>query len=114
MVVPAYFVEADDFSDGMALVHNEEHKAGYIDRTGKLAIDYLYDEAWSFRSGVAIEGAGPEGGRKYQLIRKTGEKVIRLGWPHIGNFSAGVASLRVSDEQIGFLALTGALVVKVL
>jgi len=112
-VVPASYTEAGDFSDGMAFVREMDHKAGYIDRFGKLVIDRVYDEAWPFRNGVAIVGAGPEGQRQYRLIRKTGENVARLGWTPIGNFSEGFASLRVSDELIGFFDPTGRVVVKV-
>jgi hypothetical protein len=107
------FVDADDFSDGLALVRNEEKKAGFIDRSGNLVIDYAYDVAWPFRNGVAIVGIGEEGERKHRIIRKSGETIARPPWEPIGNFSEGVAPIRVSDAQIGFFDPTGKVIVRV-
>jgi hypothetical protein len=112
-VVPPSFVEADDFSDGMALVKNEQHKAGYIDRTGKLAIEYEFDVAWPFKGGVALVGVGPEDDRKFRLIRKNGDTTAKPPWEPLGNFSDGLAPVRVSDTMIGLLDTSGHVVVRV-
>jgi hypothetical protein len=112
LVIPASFVQADDFSEGMALVRNDQQKLGFIDRAGTLVIDYVYDIAWPFRNGLALVGDGRPGERKYRLIRKKGDTAARVGYEPIATFSEGMASARVSDNQIGFFDTTGRVVVK--
>src|SRR5258708_39103048 len=80
LVIPASFVQADDFSEGMALVRNEQQKAGFIDRSGTLVIDYVYDMPWPFRNGLAIVGDGSPAQRKYRLSRKKGDTAARVGY----------------------------------
>ena len=41
-----------DFSENLASVR-KNNKWGYIDRNGKLVIDYFYDKAKNFKEGLA-------------------------------------------------------------
>lgn len=54
---------AEDFSDALACVGKGvgEAKYGYIDSKGKQVIDYIYDQAYSFKNGYAIVRKGNEG-----------------------------------------------------
>ena len=45
--------KAPESEDGYIAVENEDGKWGFIDRTGKLVIDYQYDDAKSFSDGLA-------------------------------------------------------------
>jgi hypothetical protein len=76
-------------------------------------LDYAYDVAWPFRSGVAIVGVGAEGERKFRFIRKNGDTVAKPPWEPLGNFSEGIAPVRISETQIGFIDPTGRVIVRV-
>ena len=52
LVVPPYFPEAREFSEGMAAVKFIS-SWGYIDEQGKVAISPMFDDADSFSDGVA-------------------------------------------------------------
>lgn len=51
---------SEDFSEGLACVGKgiDKPKYGYINTRGKLVIDYVYDEATSFKNGYAIVRKG--------------------------------------------------------
>src|ERR1043165_6649934 len=52
LIIPAQFVEARGFSDGLAAV-KVESSWGYIDRAGKLVIAAQFSEARNFGNGLA-------------------------------------------------------------
>lgn len=55
VVLPATYLKASVFCDGLAAVQSETTgKYSYIDTTGKTAIDSEYDEASDFENGVAV------------------------------------------------------------
>jgi hypothetical protein len=51
-VIPFKYDEAEDFSEGIALVRLND-KFGYIDKTGKEIIPLKYDDAFNFFGGLA-------------------------------------------------------------
>jgi WG containing repeat len=60
MMIHPRFGEADDFSEGLAAVRTKKTTVygrgdtwGYIDKTGNYQIEAVYNEARSFRGGVA-------------------------------------------------------------
>jgi hypothetical protein len=60
--------------NNMAAVMNEDNKWGYIDCYGKLVIDYMYDNAFSFNNDLAIVLKDLE----YLLINKNNEIIKEL------------------------------------
>lgn len=48
LAIPYQFIKANQFSDGLALVHYFTDESGYIDKTGKLVIPYQFDIAYEF------------------------------------------------------------------
>ena len=79
------------FSEGLATI-DRNRKTGYIDRTGQILIEPVFDSAGRFSEGLAP--ASLQG--KFGYIRKDGQFSIepRFAWNH--PFSEGVA--RVIDE----------------
>jgi hypothetical protein len=71
-IIKPQFVWVDDFSEGLCVVRNDKDKYGYIDTTGKIAVDLKFQYANKFENGRA----------KFQLnnlwgaIDKTGKIVI--------------------------------------
>lgn len=99
------FMEANEFSCGLALVRDLEGKWRYIDRKGKTVIDADYDWCWSFEEfyhsdlgfrGLArvnnglvkpsVTGLGTHDGGKYGLINTKGEIVLPIEYDEIMNF----------------------------
>lgn len=68
LVVPPYFLEAREFSEGMAAVKFIS-SWGYIDEQGKVTISPMFDDADSFSEGVARVRVGS----KYGFINQKGE-----------------------------------------
>jgi WG containing repeat len=68
LVVPPYFAEAREFSEGMAAV-KFVCSWGYIDEQGKVAIAPMFDDADIFLEGIAKVKVGS----KYGFINQRGE-----------------------------------------
>jgi hypothetical protein len=59
IIIKPEFYWADEFSEGLCVVSTdfrskEPRKYGYIDTTGKLVVDYIYDDALKFENGKGI------------------------------------------------------------
>lgn len=55
IVAPSFSLYNDIFREGMAVIWNKENtKAGYIDKNGNLAVDFIYDRAMPFYHGLAL------------------------------------------------------------
>ncbi|HLY27314.1 MAG TPA: WG repeat-containing protein [Aggregatilineales bacterium] len=75
LVIQPTFGLAQRFSDGLALVVNDDNgKYGFIDRTGKIIIAPQYDHAGDFIDGLAVAFQGGKNG----WIDKTGRLVIQF------------------------------------
>ncbi|MBC8123362.1 MAG: WG repeat-containing protein, partial [Gemmatimonadaceae bacterium] len=87
------FLSAHDFSEGLAAVKVKTNsvlsgeKYGFIDRTGKFAIEPQFDSAWGFREGLAAVKLGTGWG----YIDRTGKVVVLAWYGKAGDFSQGVA-----------------------
>ncbi|MBU1068567.1 WG repeat-containing protein, partial [Myxococcota bacterium] len=82
-------MNADVFSEGLAIVQAPGFKFGFIDRTGKLAIPAIYQAAQDFHGGfAAVQRAG-----KWGYIDRTGKTVVPFKWTEAGDFSDGFASV---------------------
>jgi hypothetical protein len=87
----------------------KNNKWGCIDKTGKVRIDFLYDEATGFtaegRSAVAING-------KFGHIDKTGRVRTPLQYEFASYFNNGLSMIRINDKY-GFMDTTGTFVIPV-
>jgi WG containing repeat len=82
------------FSDGLSAVFLANKGWGFIDKTGKVAIEPQFQGAGSFSEGMA--GVEIEG--KWGFIDKTGQIVIGLRYDLVNSFSEGVAVVAKGDE----------------
>jgi len=89
LVVPPYFPEAREFSEGMAAVKFIS-SWGYIDEQGKVAISPMFDDADSFAEGVARVKVGS----KYGFIARTGKFTIVPQFIWVSNFVNGLAKIK--------------------
>jgi hypothetical protein len=90
-----------NFSEGLALVRSTG-KWGFIDKTGKEVISFVYDGAGNFSEGLAmVRSTG-----KWGFIDKTGKEVISFVYDGAGNFSEGLARVS-SNGKWGFIDKTG-------
>jgi|GEM_PF-6907063 len=117
IVIPGQFDRAYPFNDGLALAA-ADWKYGFIDKTGKFAIEPIYDAAIfnssydykSFADGlapVAIENSNGE--LEYGYIDKTGKTVVPFQFEYAGTFKNGYA-LVVKNGKYGIMNKSGALV----
>lgn len=97
-----------NFYNGLALCRNPKtHKYGYIDKTGKLVIDTIYDTAEPFKSNVTAVSING----KYKFIDKTGKVSLTLKCQCMQAFSDGLAAVMV-DGKWGYVDVTGNWVIK--
>jgi hypothetical protein len=107
---------AKDFNEGLAAVYVEsKRKWGYIDTSGKIVIQPIYDAVDSFSEGLAC--AKVKG--KWGYIDKTGKFVITPRFKMIAHpFSEGFASFQegtpkdLDNVKFGVIDKTGKVVVK--
>ena len=127
IVIGLQFDEADSFSEGLARVVFDG-KSGYINKTGKMVIRPQFDEANSFSEGLAVVNIGGSyqekkdsaatkprifGGGKWGYINKTGKMVIKPQFDYAKDFSDGLASVVIGDNETGgYVDKRGKLVIK--
>ena len=73
IVIQPRFSSAGTFGEGLCAVADENKMIGYINKTGKIVIDFKYQDASDFKYGYAsvkING-------KYGIIDKTGKLVVK-------------------------------------
>jgi hypothetical protein len=113
VIQPEYFM-AYDFSEGLAVVANESDKHGFIDKTGKLVIPFLFEH--NFEGAYLYEGfsegiaAVCEDG-KFGYIDEKGNYVIEPVYDYAGRFNDG-AALVVADGFYGYIDKTGKYIIK--
>lgn len=109
VVAPRYTYGSADFSDGLAAVCVGEfgENSGYIDAAGTLVIPARFEQAGSFREGLAPVQIGAMWG----YIDKSGVIVIQPQYSQASEFSEGLAGVKVSLGKYGFIDRTGRLVI---
>lgn len=102
--IPPSFEFTDyGFSEGVAWYKGEGEKYGYINRDGSIAIAARYDEAWSFKEGVAVVKLGG----KWGAINHDGSWAIKPMFDFIApKFGYGVAHA-ILDGKEGFIYRNG-------
>lgn len=107
------FAEVSDFNDGLALVvekGKEEKKYGFIDKTGKFAIEPAFLLPACFSEGLAF--VNKDGKRLF--IDKTGKEAFPLD-PKISAaapFSEGLSIVRSIAGKVGAIDKTGKFVIE--
>jgi len=112
VIQPEYFM-AYDFSGGYAVVANENDKHGFIDKTGKLVIPFLFDhnsEGTYLYQGFSEGLAAVCKDGKFGYIDEKGSFIIEPVFDYAGRFCEGVA-LVVSDGLYGYINKKGEYVI---
>jgi hypothetical protein len=113
MVIPPQFSNAGPFSEGLAAAYNED-QGGYIDKSGKLVINGAeFSLARAFSEGLAaVQGKND----KYGFIDKTGKFVIQPQFRRVGDFSEGLAAVKLVDAgwpgNLAYINRKGEIVIK--
>jgi len=144
LIVNPQYDQASDFSEGLALVCvgpcDQDHwqgvrytkgletekleqtfKYGYIDETGKMVINPMFESAEKFSEGLAGVCVGhgcyyslpsdkPKEEGKWGFIDKTGAIVILPQFKSVSTFHEGLAAVSVGDKW-GYIDKTGKFVI---
>src|SRR5688572_18741627 len=73
IVIKPQFVWAEEFSEGLAAIENEDGKHGYIDESGAVVIEAKFDNWTDFSEGLAAVSIDFEWG----YIDRTGKWAIQ-------------------------------------
>ncbi|WP_461067352.1 WG repeat-containing protein [Spirosoma horti] len=106
LIVPFYYTDTRKPTNGLFWV-KKKGKWGCIDKTGKLRIPHLYDEATGFtaedRSAVAIHG-------KFGHIDKSGKVRTPLTYDFASYYQHGLSMVRMKDKY-GFIDTSNRLII---
>ncbi len=121
LVIPYQFATAGDFYEGRALVQNQEDYYGYIDKTGKVVIDFKYAYGFvmtmggtpyyfesNFHDGVATVTL-PAGGML--AIDPQGKVLLGKDAGIAGDYSDGLIPI-LTEGKYGFVDLSGKVVIE--
>ncbi len=73
VIVPCTYADAEAFSEGLAIIKNDEGQYGFVDKTGEIILPLVYNRANSFENGIALVSKGDG----YLLINKTGKVIVK-------------------------------------
>ena len=104
-----------NFHNGLALFKDPDtEKFGYIDKTGSLVIQPVYDRANIFQEGLAaVNDSGSNACFNWKIINTKGEILVsNLNYCSIGIFSEGLASaVNPSSHAAVYIDKTGKIVI---
>lgn len=107
VVIPVQYEEANNFSEGLAMVlveENEKGKYGFIDKEGKIVITPQFEKAYyGFKEGMAPIKLG----NKYGFINKEGKIAITPTYDDVNLFTNGLAAARMGGDLWGFIDKEG-------
>lgn len=110
---------SDNFSDGLLLFQLEsDKKYGYLDKTGKVAIEPKYVTALPFSEGLAaVSTYTKKTGEMFEgvyhgYIDTTGNTKINLQFKEAGSFHEGLARVSEDGEFFGFIDKTDKMIIK--
>jgi hypothetical protein len=110
---PAYRDHLSSFAQGM-LLDVVKGKCGFLNRDGKVVVDYLYDDATAFSEGLAAVKIG----KKWGYINKRGKVTIEPQFEEPSEFREGLAhakvKLKVGEKTVarfGFIDSKGGMVI---
>lgn len=83
----------NNFSDGLAAFIGDSGRTCYIDKKGKMKLDFLYDEAYEFKEGLArVNNLSFFG-----FIDKSGKLIVKYSYDFCNDFSGGYAFVGIPD-----------------
>ncbi|MFW2177223.1 MULTISPECIES: WG repeat-containing protein [unclassified Moraxella] len=111
-VIPFQYTSAENFSDGLAVVGNDDNRYGYIDKNNRMIIPARFDSANSFSEGLARVSLPSNSQKiKTQYIDKTGKVAVSVDGD-ARDFSNGLAVF-IKGDKYGFINKAGAIVIPI-
>jgi hypothetical protein len=117
VVVPPTLANAEEFSEGLALVTKKD-RVGFIDSHGTMVIEPVFYRAESFADGLALvlAAGGEKGNGVWAYIDRTGKIVFQLfdySYPSFDpqSFSEGLAAYCKNDKW-GYIDKSGKTVIE--
>lgn len=119
VVIPFRHVDAsngiNDFHEGLAAITIKD-KYGFMDKTGKIVIPPQFDLPWDddihdFHENMAVVCIHKNSKQYYGVIDKTGKYLIKPRYKFIGDYSEGLASIKIG-RKYGYINKYGKLVIK--
>jgi hypothetical protein len=95
MVIQPHYHAVRPFSEGPAAVEDDDGKWGYINTKGDVVIPLRLDMARGFHEGVAAAAINKLAG----YIDKQGSFVVKPQFTVVGDFSGGLAAVRVGGKM---------------
>ena len=99
------FIEAEDFSEGLAAVRDQNHW-GYLNTSGALSISPVLEDAQKFHEGVAPAKQGGHWG----FLDKNGRWVVEPKFDGAIPFAGGLAAVCIGDK-VGYIDHQGSVVI---
>lgn len=106
VVISPRYDSVDDFSDGYAIVANNnpasqdgDYLYGAIDTQGNLIVPIQYDYMSRFREGMARVSDKPFGSGKYGFVNTSGNLIVPIQYTKAYSFFDGLAVVAVEDER---------------
>lgn len=116
VVIAPQFVQAGDFSEGLAAVSYDGRSTGYINQLGELIIDPLFSYGGPFRHGMALVGMpGVDADKPFvtAFIDRAGRFVFGdARFVSAEPFSEGLAAVSLDGQRYGYIDLLGTLVIE--
>lgn len=72
-IVPCIYKDVELFSEGLAVVMNEEGQYGFVNKKGEIILPLVYNRANSFENGIALVSEN----ESYLLIDKLGKVLVK-------------------------------------
>ena len=101
LVIPCQFERLFYAGEGLYQAY-QNNKNGYLDQTGKVVVDFIYNSAYSFGDGLAIVSTD---GISYGCIDKSGKMVIPAEYDdiYLFNYGSDAPDIAFSDGVVGVL-----------
>lgn len=88
-----------------------DNKWGFIDGTGAIRIEAVFDDVRPFSEGLAAVAVGKNPAAKWGFVDTSGTMVISPQFDIAGSFTDGLAAVCILDAHWGFVDKTGDIVI---
>lgn len=102
VTIPISYQWLGDFGESELVMFKQGGKFGFIDQTANVVISAVYEQARSFREGLAsVKKAG-----KWGFVNEKGIEVINFKYDNVGVFSEGLTGVMLAGKW-GFVNKVG-------
>jgi hypothetical protein len=99
MVIPPRWQDVKPFSCGLAAVDTVDYKTGFIDKTGKVVVEPIWDGAYAFEDGLCWVYKRSKHGLLMGVIDTTGKVVVPPEWKEVTIYHGYIFARRVSQSH---------------